>query len=244
MENISDSIYIYLWDTLNTVYIGRTVRPKVRHYQHRTRKDERTYKFTVEHNIEHPSMIILESGLTIEEGVEREKYWIEYYRNETSYNVLNKSYGGQIGGQLCPLTEEEKKNRKKEYRKRFNDSHREKINLERKLYYEKNRDKIKEKSKLYYEKNKEKIKKYYEDTKDKRKEYMKEYWEKHREEKKEVDRKRYEEHKTEKLAYLKEYRETHREKVLELKRRYRERHREELKEKAKEYRRKKAGKSL
>lgn len=92
-----DNIYIYLWEELNTVYIGRTIRPKSRHYQHRHTTTDSTYKFSSEHNVEHPKMIIIENDLTIEEGVEREKYWIEYYRNKTQYNVLNKTKGGETG---------------------------------------------------------------------------------------------------------------------------------------------------
>ena len=97
MEEKVDNIYIYLWEELNTVYIGRTKNLKVRNSQHKNRKTEKTYKFSAENNVEHPNMVILEKGLTISEGVEREKYWIEHYRNETNYNVLNIRQGGQIG---------------------------------------------------------------------------------------------------------------------------------------------------
>lgn len=92
-----DNIYIYLWEDFNTVYIGRTIRPKSRHYQHRHKITDTTYKFSSEHHVEHPKMIIIENDLTVEEGIEREKYWIEYYRNETQYNVLNKTKGGETG---------------------------------------------------------------------------------------------------------------------------------------------------
>lgn len=112
MKKNRDSIYIYLWEEFNTVYIGRTVNPKGRHYQHKSRKSESTYKFSSEHHVEHPKMIIIENDLTIEEGIEREKYWINYYKTNNEYVVLNKSRGGQIGGQLKPLSlsDEEKKN--------------------------------------------------------------------------------------------------------------------------------------
>ena len=92
-----DNIYIYLWEEFNTIYIGRTIRPKSRHYQHRHIITDTTYKFSSEHHVEHPKMIIIENDLTVEEGIEREKYWIEYYRNETQYNVLNKTKGGETG---------------------------------------------------------------------------------------------------------------------------------------------------
>ena len=69
-----DNIYIYLWEEFNTVYVGRTVNPKGRHYQHKHRESEKTYQFSSEHHVEHPKMIIIESDLSLGEGIEREKY--------------------------------------------------------------------------------------------------------------------------------------------------------------------------
>ena len=88
MNDRRDNIYVYLWEEFNTIYIGRTINPKGRHYQHKTRKCEKTYKFSSEHHVEHPKMIIIENDLTVEEGVKREKYWIDYYKNNTQYNQL------------------------------------------------------------------------------------------------------------------------------------------------------------
>ena len=113
MKDKLDSIYIYIWEEFNTIYIGRTVNPKGRHYAHKNRESERTYQFSSEHGVEHPPMIIIENDLTLEEGVEREKYWINYYREDGRYEVLNKTNGGEIGGQLSTLTEEEKKEKRK-----------------------------------------------------------------------------------------------------------------------------------
>ena len=117
MEKKVDNIYIYIWEEFNTIYIGRTINPKGRHYAHKHRESERTYQFSSKYHVEHPKMIIIENDLSVEEGVEREKYWIEYYRNNTDYNVLNKTCGGQIGGEKTKetLTEEEKKEHQKEY---------------------------------------------------------------------------------------------------------------------------------
>ena len=98
MNGKRDNIYIYLWEGFNTIYIGRTVNPKSRHQAHRTRETESTYKFSSEHGVEHPKMIIIESDLSVEEGVEREKYWINEYRENSPYNVLNKTKGGEVGG--------------------------------------------------------------------------------------------------------------------------------------------------
>ena len=159
MKEKIDNIYIYLWEEFKTVYIGRTINPKGRHYAHKHRKTESTYQFSSEHGVEHPKMIILENDLTIEEGVEREKYWIDYYRNNNNYVVLNKSCGGQIGGKKTNLTEEEKKQHQKEY-------------------YQKNKDRILEYTKNYAKTHKRK-------PSEKKKEYYKEYYKKYHQENRE-----------------------------------------------------------
>lgn len=211
MEHKKDNIYIYLWEEFNTIYIGRTINPKSRHYQHRHTSTERTYQFSSEHHVEHPKMIIIENNLTIEEGIEREKYWINHYRNSTNYSVLNKSCGGQYG-------------RKKIYSK-------DEIKQHQKEYYQKNRDKILEYSKNYSKNHKRKLT---EKRKEYNKRYNKNYQKEHKEEilnKKKQYRK---EHREEYLAQRKK----NREKILAYKRKYREKHREELRAKAREYQRK------
>ena len=92
-----DNIYIYVWKELNAVYVGRTVNPKSRHWAHKNRKTETTYKFSSEHHVEHPKMIIIENDLTIEEGKDREEYWRQYYINNTDMLVVNKVKCGTIG---------------------------------------------------------------------------------------------------------------------------------------------------
>ena len=77
MNEKRDCIYIYFWEDLNAVYIGRTINPKSRHYQHKHREKEKTYQFSAEHGVEHPKMIIIENDLTIEEGVKVKRCKIE-----------------------------------------------------------------------------------------------------------------------------------------------------------------------
>ena len=206
MNEKVDNIYIYLWEEFNTIYIGRTKNPKKRHYQHKTRECDKTYKFSSEHHIEHPPMIILESDLTIEEGTEREKYWIEYYRN-SSYNVLNKSCGGQKGRQArCKiptgktyyqLHREERIEYQKKYREEHNKEKTNKIHkpktkeellLQRKEYYQSNRESILIKKKKYRDSHKEELKikakeyrkKHKEEIKERRKDYFKNYYQNHK----------------------------------------------------------------
>lgn len=131
MEEKRDNIYIYLWEKLNAVYVGRTVSPKSRHWAHKHRETEPTYKFSREHNVEHPKMIIIESGLTIEEGVEREKYWIEEYKNNKPYSVINKSKGGETGTPSM-LTEAERKEKRKERQRNYRKEHEEELRIKKK----------------------------------------------------------------------------------------------------------------
>ena len=222
MKKNRDNIYIYLWEEFNTVYIGRTVNPKGRHYQHKHRKAERTYQFSNECGVKHPKMVIIENDLSIEEGIEREKYWISYYRDNTNYEVLNRSRGGQSPS--ISLSEEERKLKRKQYQKEYYELHKselkEKYKAYRKNYSIINKEKIKEKSKKFYESNKDKIL----EKRNTDKEYMKEYWKKYKEKNgekiREKDRKRYKLHREEKLEYLRKYREEHREEILAKKKSY------------------------
>ena len=158
MEQRRDNIYIYLWEEFSTIYIGRTINPKSRHYQHRHIVSESTYQFSSKHHVDHPKMVIIENDLTVEEGVERERYWIDYYMNNSQYyNVLNKSCGGQTGRSKL-YTDEELKERERQQAKKYYESHKAAI-LERcKNYRNTHKEKINERR---CSKNKEQ-KKYHE----------------------------------------------------------------------------------
>lgn len=217
-----DNIYIYLWEELNTIYIGRTVNPKSRHYQHRHIPTEKTYKFSSEHGVEHPKMVIIENNLTIEEGVEREKYWINEYREKSPFNVLNKLKGGQVG-KLSQLTEEERENR----RKLWYSLHKDDMLRWAREYYNRNKEKCNEKNRKYKKKHKEKIKEYrknwYEEHKDKEKNYQKKYYNEHKEELKETLK-----------QYRKNYYENNKNKILESSKTYRENNKEKIRQRDRE----------
>lgn len=234
MDGKRDNIYIYLWEEFNTIYIGRTVNPKSRHQAHRTRQTESTYRFSSEHGVEHPKMIIIENDLTVEEGIERERYWINEYRNNSPYNVLNKTKGGEVGHDCGRqlYTEEELKQHKKKYyeenkewllalQRKYYHEHKEEIKEKRKDYFKEYNDSHKEKYKNYREVNKEKIREYknnYCDTnKEKISKCLKEWRESHKDE-------------------IKAYREIHKDELRAKKKAYREAHKEEIKKYNKEYR--------
>lgn len=231
-----DNIYIYLWEEFNTVYIGRTVNPKGRHYAHKHRITESTYKFSSERHIEHPKMIIIENDLTIEDGIEREKYWINEYRNNSPYTVLNKTKGGEIGyncGRQL-YTEEELKQHKKKYY----EENKEWLLALQKKYYHEHKEEIKEKRKDYFKEyndsHKEKYKNYREENKDSIKEYKKSYRENNKEKISKDLKKWRDSHKEE----IKAYRELHKEELKAKKKAYREAHKEEIRRYNKEYREK------
>ena len=235
MNEKRDNIYIYLWEEFNTVYVGRTVNPKSRHYQHRHICTESTYKFSSEHHVEHPKMIIIENNLTIEEGAEREKYWIKEYRENSPYNVLNKLSGGQIGFNKPKYTKEELKKHKKKYyeenkewllalQRKYYHEHKEEIKGKRKDYFKEYNDSHKEKYKGYREDNKEKIttykKTYRETNKEKISQDLKKWRDTHKEEIKAYRERRKEELRLKKKAY----REAHKAEIKEYNKRYRESH--------------------
>lgn len=201
MKEKKDNIYIYLWEEFNTIYVGRTINPKSRHYTHKHRESERTYQFSSEHHVEHPKMIIIENDLSVEDGVEREKYWINYYKENSPYNVLNKSRGGQKGRRMSKLTEEEKKQHQKEY-------------------YQKNKEKIRAYQKLYEEKNKEKIRKRNREYKAKQYKIKPRKPKRTKEEILAYNKQYKKEHKEKVNLHQKKYRERNREKIKERNKKY------------------------
>ena len=105
-----DSVYAYIFEEYNSVYVGRTLMrlQKDRDWSHRHAiyidgkfkkhyvKSDSVYNFSKEKKCEIPEMLILEEKLTIKEGQEREKFWIEYYK-EQGKKILNKAPAGSIG---------------------------------------------------------------------------------------------------------------------------------------------------
>lgn len=99
-------IYIYLFESFKTCYIGRTLRLNERHNQHKFGcyshgkiYYDNVYKFCQENNIEMEFPIILEDKLNAEESQIREEYWVNYYK-KLGYNILNKGALGKDKGSL------------------------------------------------------------------------------------------------------------------------------------------------
>lgn len=102
VSNVKDCIYGYFFEDFKTAYIGRTIerRLKIRDKEHRYKKhSDSVYNFAHINNIPIPEIKIIESGLTVFEGSEREKYWEKYYKSN-GYTTLNIAKCGSLGGLL------------------------------------------------------------------------------------------------------------------------------------------------
>ena len=91
-----DNVYRYYFENENAVYVGRTIYLELRDQQHRTREKDTVYKFAKEHNTEIPKIEVLEEGLTVLQGAEREDYWEKHYRNK-GFTIINKQPCGSLG---------------------------------------------------------------------------------------------------------------------------------------------------
>lgn len=97
-----DNVYAYFFHELNSVYVGRTVEPSSRDISHNTNEKSTVFRFAVENNVPVPKMIILESGLTITEGLDKEDFYRNKYQEE-GWNVLNVAKTGRKSGSLGGL---------------------------------------------------------------------------------------------------------------------------------------------
>lgn len=91
-----DCVYRYFFKDFNTIYVGRTIRPKRRDNDHIFDTSDTVNRFAFEHNIPVPEMEILETNLTLIEGQEREEYYVNLFL-EQGFNLLNKAKTGSLG---------------------------------------------------------------------------------------------------------------------------------------------------
>lgn len=101
----NDSVYKYYWEETNSIYIGRTLmhRQKIRHNVHITSEKDTVFRYAKENGLTVPPMEIIEDNLTIKEGLDREDYWVNYYKKK-GYNVLNTAKTGIGSGSLGAIS--------------------------------------------------------------------------------------------------------------------------------------------
>ena len=93
-----DSVYIYLFEKNNAVYVGRSIDLVTRDWEHRHKKGA-VYEYSMKYGIEIPPMQIIEQNLTVVEGLDREDYWRKWY-TDNGYIVLNRAKTGVGSGSL------------------------------------------------------------------------------------------------------------------------------------------------
>jgi len=99
-----DSVYCYIFKEQNAVYVGRTLmyRQHIRDIEHGSYKKDAVYKFAQKNKCDIPKMQIIEEGLTIQQGREREDFWRKYYENK-GFVILNRAATGEKSGSIGAL---------------------------------------------------------------------------------------------------------------------------------------------
>ena len=97
-----DSVYVYVFKDTKVAYVGRTLmrRQKKRDKEHIFNIEaDNVARYAKKHHVSVPPMTILESDLTLEEGLEREDYWRKWYEQH-GYTMLNRIATGVGKGSL------------------------------------------------------------------------------------------------------------------------------------------------
>ena len=173
---------VCLDEDLDLCYVGSTANWKQRHLEHKfntinenSKKHNRKLYQTIRENGGWDNFKMIQLG-TREQIKKREAEAIEEeYRKELRANMNSKR---------CFTTEEQDKELKREYDKKYQQENKDKINQQRKEYRQENKVKIAEQDKKYREENKVKIaerdKKYREENKDKIIQVKNQYYEKNK----------------------------------------------------------------
>lgn len=97
-----DCVYVYIFEDTKVAYVGRTLirRQKKRDREHIFNFDnDNVARYAKKHKVPVPPMKIIESNLTLEEGLEREDYWRKWYEQQ-GYTMLNRLATGIGKGSL------------------------------------------------------------------------------------------------------------------------------------------------
>ena len=97
-----DSVYVYIFEDTKVAYVGRTLirRQKKRDREHIFNLDnDNVARYAKKNHVPVPPMIILESNLTLEEGLDREDFWRRWYEDH-GYTMLNRLATGIGKGSL------------------------------------------------------------------------------------------------------------------------------------------------
>ena len=101
-----DSVYVYVFEETKVAYVGRTLirRQKKRDKEHLFNQDsDNVARYAKKIHVPVPPMKILETNLTLKEGLEKEDYWRKWYESH-GYTMLNKSATGIGKGSLGAIS--------------------------------------------------------------------------------------------------------------------------------------------
>lgn len=101
-----DSVYVYVFEETKFAYVGRTLtrRQKKRDREHIfNQESDNVARYAKKMNVPVPPMTILETNLTLEEGLDREDYWRNWYE-EHGYTMLNRLATGIGKGSLGAIS--------------------------------------------------------------------------------------------------------------------------------------------
>ena len=158
-KEIQDYIFykiVCLDDSVDLFYVGSTANWKARNYSHkRNCTNEKSDKYntkvykTIRANSGWDNFKMIEIGRTEQLTLRQAEKIEEYYRVELK---------ASMNGRRCYLSEEQKRELKKEYGNEYYKNNKDKILEQAKEYREQNKDKIKQRDNKYYKNNTDKIK--------------------------------------------------------------------------------------
>lgn len=101
METKNHIVYAYEIKKLNSVYIGRTMRPKTRTRQHKTDAKDTLYKFISDNNISDDEIEykVLIDKLNASESQYYEDFYINQYK-DNGWVLVNKAKAGSLGSSI------------------------------------------------------------------------------------------------------------------------------------------------
>ena len=101
-----DCVYVYVFEDTKAAYVGRTLirRQKKRDKEHIFNLEaDNVARYAMNHHVPVPPMTILETNLTLEEGLDREDYWRRWYEDH-GYTMLNRLATGIGKGSLGAIS--------------------------------------------------------------------------------------------------------------------------------------------
>ena len=95
-NGITDNVYVYEFTHTKVAYVGRTINPNRRHYEHVHNNQSAVYKYALKNHVDIPEPKYIYTNIAIKEGKLQEANTIKYYQ-DNGWVLLNKAPAGSIG---------------------------------------------------------------------------------------------------------------------------------------------------